>query len=87
MKSIKIIALSALSLLAVGCNSTVNSDGEQVAKNDEQMICTYEKNTGSHLKRKICRTPEQVAMLKEASKHQAEQMKNDQQRRAHVKTR
>jgi len=55
-------------LTLAGCNSS-SPDPEQVSTaepnsvasgNAPQLICRYEKETGSHQKRKICRTQAQL---------------------------
>lgn len=43
-----------------------NADGD-IVTNDGK-ICRYEKTTGSHIGTKICRTPEQIKVEKEAAK-------------------
>jgi hypothetical protein len=49
------------------CASVQSTD--QVTKDKESdLICKYEKTVGSNMKRKVCRTPEQMALQRDTAR-------------------
>jgi len=75
----KLITVATVCLFATACAST---DDQLTASNSNSgKICQYEKTTSSHIKRKICRTKEQIEQEREAGKEALRKMSVDQAQR------
>jgi len=67
--SITLILLVTATL--AGCAAepdTMASDASDTGKADEQLVCVRERQTGSHIPRKVCRTQAQVDAEREAAR-------------------
>lgn len=80
-----VIAASLSALLLMGCAATPDEDSATVparsyeskeeasrASRDEDLICTYEKRIGSHMKQAVCMTKKQREELTEKSQEEAQ---------------
>lgn len=55
-----------LLLTAAGCATTQGEQNVQTAQNEE-LICTMKKRTGSNMRTEVCRTPQEVEAAKRSS--------------------
>ena len=82
MNYYKSIIISATLIASLGCTTTAKKEAseEEIAKAEKEagLICKMERQTGTRFKKKICRTPEQMAMLKEASQRKADMLRTNQ---------
>lgn len=82
MNYLKCITVSSVILVTFGCNSTAKKElsEEEIAAAEKKagLICQMERQTGTRFKKKICRTPEQMAMLKDASQRKADMIRTNQ---------
>lgn len=79
-----VIAASLSALLLMGCAATPDQETATVpargydskaeaaeASRDDDVICTYEKRIGSHMKQAVCMTKKQREQLTEESQDEA----------------
>jgi len=70
-KSLSIIVITSLALSA--CAGKPKS-GNLNASNEDGKICTFEKSTGSHIGKKICRTKAQIEHQKKVAQDAIREM-------------
>lgn len=63
----KLIAITSLLLLLTACGSTGTDDGA-VAGADDGLVCHFERESGSHMRTKVCRTQAQIDADREAAR-------------------
>ncbi len=60
MKYCKLALAASFLVVLSGCSSTSEKSSDQTAQNNSNLVCEVYTPTGTHLKKKICRTPQQV---------------------------
>jgi len=72
MKFYTKLAALFIVISATACTSTGNKGASKTTVNSDGKICKMEKATGSNIRKKVCRTPEQIALAERAAKEQRE---------------
>jgi len=67
MKYKTILLLMVFTLFISACTGKPPMTSGQVASSEEGKICSYEKTTGTRIGARVCRTPQQVEIQKEAA--------------------
>ncbi len=77
----KLIGIAALATLtALGGCATSDDQIAKAGDDREDLVCEYTRVTGSNLKKKVCMTPRQREVAREAAR---QEMENVQRRMAH----
>ena len=63
----KAIFISIATVALLGACSSQPTDGATASADTSKKICKYEKNTGSNIGKRVCRTPEQIEAERKAS--------------------
>ena len=81
MKYCKLALTVSFVVVLSGCSSTSGDTQDQTAQNNSDLICEVYTPTGTHLKKKICRTPQQVEWEKSVGAERTRAMTIDQNTR------
>lgn len=61
------IVVSLLAVTGCAANPSGTDGTDNVAANERDLVCRYERSSGSHMRERICRTREQIEADREAA--------------------
>jgi hypothetical protein len=72
MKSIIKLVVVSIVVLISACASSDNKSAGAAPENNDAKICKMEKKTGSNVRKKVCRTAEEIEKMRRTAKELAQ---------------